>query len=201
MEGLKMTIEETINKKLDELGEKISTTYEVGSETLRSAAEDLAGKASSWKGYIDEICGHEIFQKMYGAVREGAVSGKDAAIGKLEEVKNKYDETLNEMLEEKPRLVGGIDGFYQAITAKEPERSKGPAYTEGKGIGKAIGWTTTVIGLYGGGLVVKAAASTPLIIRAFPGVKTYISEKISQAKEKVGAEKEGPSSEEEEPKE
>jgi len=180
-----------LEERLRKFGDKVARGVDIGLEAASDVAKDAANKVKenvaigSWKEDFDELRHNGIFQQMYSAVKTSAKFGKSAAGAGLDAVAHQYNGTLNDMVSEKPKLVGGIDGFYQTFTGKEVNRSRKQAYIEGKVLGKGVGWTVSAAGLYAGGMYVKAAAAVPIAVRAIPGLRAYVTEKLEEAEKKV----------------
>jgi hypothetical protein len=130
----------------------------------------------------------ETFQDLYTSVKANATKGKEAIAGGLEALADKYNAAQDARVEEKPKLTGIVDGFYQIFTTHPARRSRKKDYVEGVGIGKAIGVGVSAGLVVSGGLISFTAGAVPAVIRLGPKFRDYLGRKVREAKDKLGSE-------------
>jgi len=164
---------EKMDKKLEGYGEKVEQKI-----------EQLEQKYADYEEKFDGAFQDPLFKIFYKGAARAAGKGKDAIKGQLEQLADSYSERLDQMVAEKPKTVGFIDGFTQVYTNNNVNRSKKHDYKEGIGIGKAIGWGSSVGFFLTGGLLLTAASAIPAWTRRKP-VTDYLKKKAEEVKQEI----------------
>lgn len=170
--------------------DRISATVDEGAELAKHAYEGIKADIrdlvelgdAKLRSLIDKIVENDILRQMATAFFANAQKGKAVAVEALRREHAKYEQKIEEMVDDKPEIVGFWDGFvciFLAIPADRRTESK--VYAIHAKYGKVVGVVSAIFLFLPAGGVRTVLGSLPVLVR---GVQ-YLQKKVMDAKGKV----------------
>jgi hypothetical protein len=177
---------------LNDLGETVKEGLEIAKHTYEGIKKDVeelvALGETRLNRLIDALVEDDTIRKMASAFFKNVVKGKDAAVAALRSEYAKCQQKLDDMVEDKPEIVGFWDGFASIFLATQPDRRpRSRVYTTHVRYGKVIASASAVLLFFGTGRIAALIGSVPVIVRG----AEYLKKKILDAKVEAGARKSG----------
>lgn len=181
--GLRDSVEDRLARRVED-AEPVDENEGEAKETK----EQKSYIPRDWREQVDALFSNQVFSEIYGVVLKKAGEGKESVRESVRTMGEKYNAKLDDMLETSPKLAGGIDGFTEAFTTDAVNRSRKRDYEQGVGIGKVVGYATSVATVFTGSFLLIAATAVPYLSRHGGEVVGYVKEKVAEAQ---SAKKEG----------
>jgi len=128
---------------IKELIDQFGVTWELIQEdfkTLSGSGKEMIGEL------LEEWADDQKIRAMFDGFIKKAGEGRDAAVTYLKEKQLSLRDYLDKTVRERPRLVGGVDGFFHVYLAVPADRwVKSSRYRQGVITGRVIGILVAVI--------------------------------------------------------
>ncbi|MBI2672906.1 hypothetical protein HYX19_01480 [Candidatus Woesearchaeota archaeon] len=135
------------------------------------------------EGLISQMSENEQFKEIGRAVFDNAEQGYEKTKDAVRSAYGRCNARLNELVQEKPGLVGFIDGFVSAYLATPvTRRPKSQTYSTHTKYGRGVGFVTAATTFYAGGSVLGSLPVTSRITR-------YLKDKVHEAKGNIAEKK------------
>lgn len=177
-----LIMKNNLSSILDEMAGQLLAQLELAKKVLSAIGQDAKDLAALGEeklhSLIDRIAEDQTIRKMAADFFTNAAKGRDIAVSKLREQHARYEEKLNEMVNDKTEVVGFWDGFVSVFLATPAERkARSRIYTTHVSYGRVIGVITSLLLFIPAGAAGKLLGSLPVITRA----AEYLRRKIREA--------------------